>query len=71
MWCELEHAIKDQVSTLEKDITPVPTIIFHDAVCFGFDPEIEHDQRHTANPATHQGVNGEIKVSLTNTHRMT
>lgn len=56
MWCELEHAIKDEVAPLEKDITPVPAVIFHDSVRFGLDPEIEHDQRHTADPATRVSV---------------
>jgi hypothetical protein len=68
--CELEHAIKDQVTTLEEDITPVPAVILHDAVRFRFDPEIERDQCDTADPAN--------KVSLvkdngltTDTYRMT
>ena len=61
--CKLEHAIKHQITTLEEDITPVPAVILHDVVRFCFDPEIERDQRDTADPAN--------KVSLVKGNRLT
>lgn len=70
MRCKLEHAIKDQVAALEEDVTPVPTIILHDAVCFRFDPEIERDQCDTAHPANEVSV-AEGNRTMTSTYRMT
>ena len=52
---KFEHTIKDEVAALEKDVTPVPTIILDDAVRFGFHPEIKHDECHTTDP-TKKGV---------------
>lgn len=51
MWCELEDAIKDEVTALEEDITPVPAVILYNTMRPRFDPEIEREQCDTANPA--------------------
>ena len=51
MWCELEDAIEDEITTLEEDITPVPAVILYNTMRLHFDPEIEREQCDTANPA--------------------
>lgn len=44
MGCKLEDTVKYEVSPLEKDIAPVPSVIFHDIMRFSFHPEVECDQ---------------------------
>ena len=70
MRCELEHAIKDQATTLEEDISPVPAVILHDAVRFRFNPEIERDECETANPANKVSLVKDDRF-ITSTYRMT
>jgi hypothetical protein len=50
MWSELKHAVKDECTTLEKAVTPVPTIVLNDMVGLGLDPEIERDQGDASDP---------------------
>jgi hypothetical protein len=57
---KLEHAVKDERTTLEEAIAPVPTVIPDHMVCFRFDPEVECDEDDTTDPA---GV-GQIITSL-------
>lgn len=47
---KLEDTIKDQCTTLEEDVAPIPSIIFDDIVSFSFDPQIESDEGDTAYP---------------------
>lgn len=38
MGCKLEYTIEDERTTLEENITPVPAVIFHHIMRFGFHP---------------------------------
>lgn len=70
MWCELEHTVKDEVTALKENITPVPAVILYNAVRFRFDPEIERDECQTTDPANKvSDVKGERLE--TSTYRMT
>lgn len=51
MWRKLKHAVKDECTTLEEAVTPVPAVILDHMVCFRLDPEVEYDKDHTSNPA--------------------
>ena len=48
--CELKDAIKDEVSALEEDVTPVPAIILDDVVGLLLDPKVEEDEEDTGDP---------------------
>jgi hypothetical protein len=48
---ELEDAIEYEGTALEEDVTPVPTIVLDNVVCFCFYPEVECDQCEAANPS--------------------
>ncbi len=47
---ELKYAVKDECTTLEEAVAPVPAIVLNDMVCFGLDPEIERDQKDASDP---------------------
>jgi len=48
---KLEHAIKDECTTLEKAVAPVPTVILNHVVRFRLNPEIECKEDDTTDPA--------------------
>jgi len=54
MWSHLEHTIKNQRTTLEENVPPVPTVVFDDAMRFCFHPEVERDQGNTSDPSSDQ-----------------
>ena len=43
MRSKLEHAIEHESATLEKYVTPVPTIVLDDIVSFSLYPQVEPD----------------------------
>ena len=47
---ELEHAVKDERTTLKEDVAPVPAVVLDDIVSLGLDPKVERDQGNTADP---------------------
>lgn len=51
MRCQLEDTVEDESAALEKHITPVPAVVFHDMVSLGLDPEVECDQDKAADPS--------------------
>lgn len=59
---ELENSVKDQVSSLEKDISPIPTIVFDDIVSFNFDPKVKPNKRQGAQPP--KGIKAQGPISL-------
>lgn len=51
---EIVDAVKDELlveDRLVKGITPVPGIVLDDAMGINLDPEVEKDERGTADPA--------------------
>lgn len=48
---QLENPIEHEVAPLEETVAPVPPIIFHDVVRFGFHPEVERDQGRADYPS--------------------
>ena len=48
---KLEHAVKDECTTLEEAVAPVPTVILDHMVRFRLDPEVECYEDDTTNPA--------------------
>ena len=50
MRSELEHTIEYESATLEKYVTPVPTIVFDDIVSFSLYPQVEPDQGYSSEP---------------------
>lgn len=48
---KLEHAVKDECTTLEEAVAPVPTVILDHVVRFRLDPEVECNEDDTADPA--------------------
>jgi hypothetical protein len=48
---KLEHAVKDECTTLEEAVAPVPTVILDHMVCFRLDPEVECYEDDTTDPA--------------------
>lgn len=50
MRSELEHTIEHEGATLEKDVTPVPAIIFDDIVSLSLYPQVEPDQGYSSEP---------------------
>ena len=48
---KLEHAIKDECTTLEEAVAPVPTVILDHMVRFRLDPEVERDEDDATDPA--------------------
>ena len=48
---KLEHAVKDECTTLEEAVAPVPTVILDHMVRFRLDPEVECNEDDTTNPA--------------------
>ena len=51
MWRKLEHAIKDECTTLEKAVAPIPTVILHNMVRFRLHPEVERNEDDATDPA--------------------
>lgn len=43
MWGKLEDTVKNQSTTLEETIAPVPAIVFDHVMRFSFDPEIKRN----------------------------
>ena len=50
MRSELEYAIEHEGTTLEKYVTPVPTIVFNDIVSLSLYPQVEPDQGYSSEP---------------------
>ena len=50
MRSELEHAIKHKSATLEKYVTPVPTVILDDIVGLSLDPQVKPNQGYSSEP---------------------
>ena len=50
MRSKLEHAIEYESTTLEKHVTPIPTIVFDDIVSLSLHPQIEPDQGYSSEP---------------------
>lgn len=48
---KFEHAVKDECTTLEEAVAPVPTVILDHMVRFRLDPEVECNEDDTADPA--------------------
>jgi len=48
---KLEHAIKDECTTLEEAVAPVPTVILDHMVRFRLDPKVEFHEGDTTDPA--------------------
>jgi hypothetical protein len=48
---KLEHAVKDECTTLEEAVAPVPTVILDHVVRFRLDPEVECNEDDTTDPA--------------------
>jgi hypothetical protein len=48
---KFEHAVKDECTTLEEAIAPVPTVILDHMVRFRLDPEVECNEDNTTDPA--------------------
>ena len=47
---EFEDTIKHESTALEEHIAPVPAVILHDIVRLSLDPQIESNERDTADP---------------------
>ena len=56
MWRKLEHAVKDECTTLEEAVAPVPTVILDHMLCFRLDPEVECYEDDTTDPAAMQAI---------------
>lgn len=50
MRSQFEHAVEDERAALEEDVAPVPAIVLDDIVGFSLDPQIERNERDTADP---------------------
>ena len=50
MWRKFEDTIENKSTTLEKHVTPVPTIVFDDVMGFSFNPQIEAYHSKSRNP---------------------
>jgi hypothetical protein len=48
---KLEHAVKDESTTLKEAVAPVPAVILDHMMRFRLDPKIECDEDETTNPA--------------------
>lgn len=48
MGSELKNAVEDQISALEEDISPIPTIILDNVVSFSLHPEVKADENEAA-----------------------
>jgi hypothetical protein len=48
---KLEHAVKDECTTLEEAVAPVPTVILDHIVRFRLDPEVKCNEDNTTDPA--------------------
>lgn len=55
-----EYPVKDEGAALEKDVSPVPAVIFDDVVGFGLDPEVKCDENDSTDPAQNVGEHGEV-----------
>jgi len=55
---ELKHTIEHQSATLEKYVTPVPTIVLDDIVSLGLYPQVELDQGYSSEPPARELFNG-------------
>lgn len=55
---ELEHAIEYKSTTLEKHITPVPTIVFDDVVSLSLNPQVKPDQGDSSEPPVEKLFHG-------------
>lgn len=48
---KLEHAVKDECTTLKEAVAPVPTVILDHMVRFRLDPEVECNEDDATDPA--------------------
>lgn len=48
---ELKDTVEDEGSSLVEHISPVPTVVFHDVVRFGFHPQVEGNENEATNPS--------------------
>lgn len=51
---KFEHTVKDECTTLEEAVAPVPTVILDHMVRFRLDPEVECNEDDTTDPAAMQ-----------------
>ena len=49
---QLKDAVKHEGATLEKDVAPVPAVVFDDMMRLCLHPQIEGDKGNTTNPST-------------------
>jgi hypothetical protein len=54
MRSHFEHAVEHQGTSFKECVTPVPAVILHDAMRFGFDPQVKRDKRQPTNPSTYR-----------------
>jgi len=60
---ELENTIENQSATLEKYVTPVPTIVLDDIVGLGLYPQVEPDQGYSSEPPVRESYSMGLTIT--------
>lgn len=66
---KLEDAVEDKGTTLKKDVSPIPAVIFDNMVRFGLDPQVEGNKGKTADPSVHT-VSMDTDIYASDPHRI-